>query len=65
MQPLSDPNRQESRSDQKFAYFIPTIVNGAIITNNSGESVPRIKRNMEEFQITLSKYAVNLLKKEK
>jgi hypothetical protein len=65
MQHLSDPNLQESGSDQKCTYFIPTVVNGAIITNNSGRSIPRIKGNMEEFHNTVSKYAVNLLKKEK
>jgi len=54
LQRLSDPNLQESRSDQKCTYFIPTIVNGAIITNNNGGSIPRIKGNMEEFQNTLS-----------
>jgi len=40
-------------------------VNGAIIANNSDGSISRIEGNMEEFQNTLSKYAVNLLKKEK
>jgi len=65
VQHLSDPNLQESGGDQKCTYFIPTVVNRAIITNNSVGSIPRIKGNMEEFQNTLSKYAVNLLNKEK
>ena len=64
-QHLSDPNLQASGSDQKCTYFIQTIVNGAIIANNSDGSISRIEGNMEEFQNTLSKYAVNLLKKEK
>jgi len=65
MQHLYDPNLQKSGGDQKCTYFIPTIVNCAIITNNSGGSIPRIEGNVEEFQNTLSKYAVNLLKKDK
>jgi len=65
MQHLSVPNLQESGSDRKCTYLIPTVVNGAIITNNSGGSIPRIKGSMEEFQNTLSKCAVNMLNKEK
>jgi hypothetical protein len=63
MQHLSDANLQESGSDQKCTYFIPTVMSGAIITNDGGGSIPRIKGNMEEFQNTLGKYEVNLLKK--
>jgi len=52
VQHLSDPNLQESGSDQKCTYFIPTVVNGAIITNNSGGSIPRIKSNIwKNFKI--------------
>jgi len=45
--------------------LIPNVVNVAVITNNSGGSIHRIKGSTEDFQNTLSKYAVNLLNKEK
>jgi hypothetical protein len=60
---LSEPYLQESGSNQKCTCFIPTIVNGEIITSSSDRSIPRIKDNMEEVQNNLSKFAVNLLKK--